>query len=64
MWRTGTSIASATRLPSGCSRRWFILSSVLAKASYVKQTYFGYPAANIQNGGEFKGMMLEGVIVF
>jgi hypothetical protein len=43
---------------------WFITPSVLAKATYVKQTYFGYPAANIKNGGEFKGLMLEGVIAF
>jgi hypothetical protein len=43
---------------------WFITPSVMAKAEYLKQTYFGYPANNIKNGGEFKGMMLEGVIAF
>ena len=43
---------------------WFITPSVLAKATYVNQKYFGYPAANIKNGGQFNGMMLEGVIAF
>jgi hypothetical protein len=37
---------------------------VLAKAAYVNQKYFGFPPANIKNGGQFKGMMLEGVIAF
>ena len=43
---------------------WFILPGLLAKAEYVDQKYFGYPAANIKNGGRFKGMMLEGVVAF
>ena len=43
---------------------WFITANLLAKAEYVKQTYFGYPASNIKNGGEFKGMMFEGVVAF
>ena len=43
---------------------WFITPNILAKTEYVKQTYFGYPVSNIKNGGEFKGMMLEGVIAF
>jgi hypothetical protein len=43
---------------------WFITPSVLAKATYVNQKYFGYPTTNIKNGGHFKGMMLEGVIAF
>jgi hypothetical protein len=43
---------------------WFITPNVLAKGEYVDQEYFGYPAANIKNGGKFKGMMLEGVIAF
>jgi hypothetical protein len=34
------------------------------KAEYVKQEYNGYPVTNIRNGGEFSGMMLEGVIAF
>ena len=43
---------------------WFITANVLAKAEYVNQKYFGYPAANIKNGGRFKGVMAEGVIAF
>ena len=43
---------------------WFITAHVLAKAEYVNQKYFGYPPANIKNGGTFHGTMLEGVIAF
>ena len=43
---------------------WFILPGVLAKAEYVEQEYFGYPANNIKNGGRFKGAVLEGVVAF
>jgi hypothetical protein len=43
---------------------WFITANVLAKAEYVTQKYFGYPASNIKNGGQFKGFMAEGVIGF
>jgi hypothetical protein len=43
---------------------WFVTPHILAKAEYVTQKYFGYPAANIKNGGTFNGMMLEGVIAF
>ena len=43
---------------------WFILPGLLAKAEYVDQKFFGYPAANVKNGGRFKGLMLEGVVGF
>lgn len=43
---------------------WFVTPNVLAKGEYVNQQYFGYPSANIKNGGRFKGFMLEGVIAF
>ena len=43
---------------------WFITANLLAKAEYVNQTYFGYPAGNIKNGGRFKGVMMEGVVAF
>ena len=46
------------------SAGWFITPALLAKAEYVDQKYFGFPAANIKNGGRFKGMMLEGVVAF
>jgi hypothetical protein len=43
---------------------WFITANVMAKAEYVNQKYFGYPAANIRNGGKFKGFMMEGIVAF
>jgi hypothetical protein len=43
---------------------WFIMPGLLAKAEYVNQKYFGYPAANKLNGGRFQGLMLEGVVAF
>jgi len=43
---------------------WFITPNLLMKAEHVDQKYFGYPASNIKNGGQFKGMMLEGVVAF
>ena len=43
---------------------WFITPNVLAKVEYVNQKYFGYPPTNIRHGGQFKGMMLEGVVAF
>ncbi len=43
---------------------WFITPGLLAKLEYVKQTYTGFPAGNIRNGGRFDGLMLEGVVAF
>jgi hypothetical protein len=43
---------------------WFITPAILAKVEYVNQEYFGYPATDIRNGGEFDGFMLEGVVAF
>jgi hypothetical protein len=43
---------------------WFILPGLMAKGEYVDQKFFGYPAANVKNGGRFKGLMLEGVVAF
>jgi hypothetical protein len=43
---------------------WFILPSVVAKFEYVEQKFFGYPPANIKNGGRFRGVMAEGVVAF
>jgi len=43
---------------------WFVTPAILAKVEYVKQEYFGFPAADIRNGGEFDGFMLEGVVAF
>jgi hypothetical protein len=43
---------------------WFITQGLLAKAEYVTQTFDGYPVTAIRHGGQFKGMMLEGVVAF
>jgi hypothetical protein len=43
---------------------WFVLPGLMVKAEYVNQKYTGYPAANIKNGGKFKGLMFEGIVAF
>ena len=43
---------------------WFITPGLLAKAEYVTQSFEGYPVTTIRNGGQFNGMMLEGVVAF
>jgi hypothetical protein len=43
---------------------WFLMPGVLTKVEYVKQTYGGFPAADIRHGGKFDGVMVEGAIGF
>ncbi|MDQ2657745.1 MAG: hypothetical protein M3Y60_10020 [Bacteroidota bacterium] len=43
---------------------WFITPNILMKAEYVKQQYFGFPAADLRNNGKFDGFVIEGVIGF
>lgn len=43
---------------------WWITANLLAKAEYVNQKYFGYPATSIKNGGRFSGVSFEGVVGF
>jgi len=43
---------------------WFITKNIMAKAEYVNQDYQGYPSANILNGGNFHGAVLEASIGF
>ena len=43
---------------------WFVTPVLLVKAEYVNQKFRGYPGTHIRNGGNFKGMMLEGVVAF
>ena len=43
---------------------WFILPGLMMKGEYVSQKYFGYPPANVRNGGRFNGMMLEAIVAF
>jgi hypothetical protein len=46
------------------SAGWFLTANVLTKVEYVNQTYSGFPETNVKNGGQFKGVMAEGVIGF
>lgn len=34
------------------------------KAEYVNQDYKNFLATDIRNGGNFKGLMIEGVVAF
>jgi hypothetical protein len=43
---------------------WFVTPNVLTKIEYVNHEFFGYPQTHIRNGGEFKGLMVEGVVGF
>ena len=43
---------------------WFVTPNVLAKMEYVNQKYNDFPTTDIRNGGQFKGVMIEGVVSF
>lgn len=43
---------------------WFVTRNILAKAEYVNQEYNNFAVTDIRNGGEFHGVMVEGVIAF
>ncbi|MDB5144915.1 MAG: hypothetical protein JWQ66_3628 [Mucilaginibacter sp.] len=43
---------------------WFMTKNIMMKAEYVNQSYQGYPSANILNGGNFHGAVLEASIGF
>lgn len=43
---------------------WFVTPNILAKAEWVNQKYNDFPVADIRNGGQFKGFMIQGVIGF
>jgi len=43
---------------------WFILPTVLAKVEYVVQRYYDFPALDIRNGAQFKGIVLAGSLAF
>ncbi len=46
------------------SAGWFPTRNILAKLEYVRQNYNDFPAADIRNGGQFNGLMIEGVVAF
>jgi hypothetical protein len=43
---------------------WFITPIILAKAEYVTQRYYDFPATDIRNGGKFNGFMITGNVAF
>ncbi|UOB18864.1 hypothetical protein [Abyssalbus ytuae] len=43
---------------------WFLTDNILTKVEYVNQQHKDYPAGDILEGGEFKGLMVEAVISF
>lgn len=43
---------------------WFLTPTLLLKAEYVNQTYDGFGRRDIRSGGNFEGLMLEGVMAF
>lgn len=42
----------------------FITANILGKLEYVQQTYNDFPVTDIRNGGSFKGLMLQGAVLF
>lgn len=43
---------------------WFMTKNILAKVEYVNQSYDGYTAGSILDGGKFSGFIAEAVISF
>lgn len=43
---------------------WFPTRNLLLKGEYVRQNYNDFPTADIRNGGEFNGFVIEGVVSF
>lgn len=46
------------------SAGWFLTPNVMMKAEYVMQTYDGFPAKDIRNGGKFNGVVVEAALGF
>ncbi|EMR01788.1 hypothetical protein [Cesiribacter andamanensis] len=57
----GTEI-SIDRIQAGLG--WFMTKNILLKGEYVNQSYDGFGANDIRNGGKFNGVVVEGVIGF
>jgi hypothetical protein len=43
---------------------WFVTPNVLTKIELVNQKYLDFPTSDIRSGGQFKGVMIEGVVAF
>jgi hypothetical protein len=46
------------------SAGWFLTRNLLTKVELVQQDYDGFAATDIRNGGQFRGIAIEGVIAF
>ena len=43
---------------------WFLTKNILMKGEYVNQNYKGYATGHINNGGNFKGVVIQAVVGF
>ncbi len=43
---------------------WFLTKNILMKGEYVNQNYKGYATGTINNGGNFKGVVIQAVVGF
>jgi hypothetical protein len=43
---------------------WFVTPNVLSKIELVNQKYLDFPTSDVRSGGQFKGVMIEGVVAF
>ncbi|HEU0299975.1 MAG TPA: hypothetical protein VFR37_10980 [Longimicrobium sp.] len=60
-WASQTDLTvTRTALSAG----WFLTRNLLTKAELVRQDYDGFAATDIRNGGQFRGIAIEGVIAF
>jgi hypothetical protein len=53
---------SINRIQAGMG--WFMTKNILLKGEWVKQKYDGFSANDIRHGGQFNGVVVEGVIGF
>jgi hypothetical protein len=42
----------------------FLTDNILGKVEYVRQTYQDFPLKDVRHGGLFKGLMLQGAVLF
>ena len=60
-WANQTDLTVTRR---AISAGWFLTRNLLTKAELVQQDYDGFAATDIRNGGQFRGIAIEGVIAF
>jgi len=42
----------------------FVTDNILSKIEYVQQTYLDFPTTDVRHGGVFKGLMVQGAVLF